>query len=289
MTSPLVSVVMPCLNAEATILRSIDSVLTQSCADIELIVVDNGSTDGTLAILESLTDPRLIYLHEPVRGVSYARNRGLQQACGRYVAFLDADDTWDRNFLAKMTAALDVNPEAILAYCGWQNLGVEGERGRPFVPPVYEGPNKMQTLLVNNRWPIHACLARLSDVRATGGFDTRLIIAEDYLLWLELAVRGRLLRVPEVLAYYHHHEGQQATKDKALTVLHLMQAKLTFLSRHPQVVQALGLRETYKLTWGLLIEQAKAFGQEARTAKPLKARLLSLLGKRARRCMDRPL
>lgn len=262
---PLVSVVMPCLNAQNHVRRAVQSVLGQTLGDLELIVVDNGSTDSTPYILSSIEDRRLRVLTEPERGVSRARNTGLHAAQGHYLAFLDADDTWEPTFLEKMHAALSVQPDAAIAYCGWQNLSPDGVRCQPFIPPEYEGPDKLERLLVNNRWPIHAVLARRADVLSVGGFDSRLFIAEDYLLWLEMSLRGRLLRVPEVLAYYHHHDGTQATDDKAMVIVQLLTAKFIFLAHHPEVKEVLGAQVVDRLTWGLLLEGTLALrAQEPR-------------------------
>lgn len=258
MTPPLVSVIMPCLNGERHIQMAIDSVLAQTFGDFELIVVDNGSTDRTPEILNSLNDPRLKVFTLRERGVSRARNLGLREARGTFIAFLDSDDTWNVAFLEKMHTALMENPQAILAYCGWQNLGLPGPRGEPFIPPDYETPDKAAALLGGCRWPIHACLTRHTAIIEAGGFNTHLIIAEDYLLWMEVSVIAPIIRVPEVLAQYHHHDGVQATHNRALAVLDTFRAKQLFLQRHPEIATQLGPDKTESLTWGKLMEQGDA-------------------------------
>ena len=155
-----ISIVMPCYNAAAHLPASIGSVLAQTCGDWELIAVDDGSTDATLDWLRSQTDPRIRVHAQSNRGVSAARNAGLARARGRYVAFLDADDTWAADYLDRMLAALQGSPGAVLAYCGWQNLGLPDGRGAPFVPPDYENADKAETLFAGCRWPIHAALVK---------------------------------------------------------------------------------------------------------------------------------
>jgi len=130
--------------------------------------------------------------------------------------------------------------DAVLAYCGWQNVGMAGARGNPFIPPDYETPDKMAALLEGCRWPIHACLADARAIHEAGGFDPRLVVAEDYLLWLEVATRGPIVRVAEVLAQYQHHGGVQATKHHARAVLDTLRAKQIFLTHHPEVAAAVG-------------------------------------------------
>lgn len=251
-----VSVVIPCFNAEAHLPRSVGSVLGQSCADWELIAVDDGSRDGTLAWLRGLTDPRIRVVAQDNLGVSAARNTGLRAARAPLVAFLDADDAWSPDFLEKMMVALQDRPDAVLAYCGWQNVGLPGPRGEPFVPPDYERPNKAEILFAGCRWPVHAALARSEAVRAAGGFNPRLRQAEDYALWLEMAHGSPIVRLPEVLAYYHFHGGHQASGDRARSALHLLAAQRDFLRRHARFARRLGWRGRRRILYGGLLREA---------------------------------
>ena len=256
--NPGISIIMPCLNGEQNIQTAIDSVLTQTFDDFELIVVDNGSTDRTPEILSAVNDSRLRVLTLPERGVSRARNLGLRKARGAFIAFLDSDDTWSAEFLEKMYTALASDAKAALAYCGWQNLGLPGPRGEPFVPPDYETPDKAAALLEGCRWPIHACLTRYAAITQAGGFNPRLTIGEDYLLWMEVSVIGSIIRVPEVLARYHHHDGVQATHNQALAALDTFRAKQLFLRRHPEIAKQLGPDRIESLTWDKLIHEGNA-------------------------------
>lgn len=250
---PVVSVVMPCFNAQRHLPRSMASLQAQTCEDWQLIAIDDGSTDGTLNWLRAQTDPRIRVLSQANAGVSAARNAGLAQCSGDYVAFLDADDTWAPDFMERLRNSLSSQPAAVLAYCGWQNLGIEGARGEPFVPPDYDGPGKTLALLEGCRWPIHACLTRRSAIEHAGGFENSLKIGEDYLLWMEVAAQGSILRVPEVLAFYHHHDGPQATDNQVLGALDTLRAKQIFLQRHPDIAHRLGRETVDDLLWGRLI------------------------------------
>ncbi len=255
MMAPTVSIVMPCYNAVAHLPASVGSVLAQTFSDWELIAVDDGSGDATLAWLQARTDERIRPLAQSNRGVSAARNAGLAVARGHYVAFLDADDTWDEGFLEKMLAALQARPDAVLAYCGWQNLGLPGGRGAPFVPPEYETPDKAETLFAGCRWPVHAALVRREAVLAANGFDTALKNAEDYALWLRVATTAPIVRVPEVLAFYHFHGAGQASSDRARAALQHWQAQHDFLATHPALRTALGRTRIRALTTGELLQR----------------------------------
>ncbi len=110
------SVIVPCYNAQATVARAVRSVLAQTDGDFEIIAIDDGSSDETLRELRGVEDPRLrIVAHERNRGISAARNSGLAAATGEFLAFLDADDEWERDFLARMHAA---RGEGDAAVCG---------------------------------------------------------------------------------------------------------------------------------------------------------------------------
>lgn len=253
--NPTVSIIMPCYNAAAHLPASIGSVLAQTCADWELIAVDDGSNDATLAWLQAQTDSRIRVCRQSNQGVSVARNTGLAAARGRYVAFLDADDTWATDFLDKLLAALQGRPDAVLAYCGWQNLGRTGARGEPFVPPDYENASKAETLFAGCRWPIHAALVKREAVLEANSFDPVLKNAEDYALWLRVATAAPIVRVPEVLAYYHFHGGNQASQDHARAALQHWQVQRQYLATHPELGAALGAARIRTLTSGELLKR----------------------------------
>lgn len=255
----LVSIIMPCFNAAQHLPRSFASVLDQTYPNLELIAVDDGSSDGTLAWLQAQTDSRVRVLSQPNRGVSAARNAGLRLTRGQYVAFLDSDDTWSPEFIKRMLFALEQNKGAAIAYSGWQNLGVAGGRGEPFIPPDYEVPDKQAALLVGNRWPIHAALTRKERVIEARGFDESLAIAEDYLLWLEIASYHPIIRVPEAIAFYHHHSGVQATNNTIRAAKQTLEAKTKFLVRHPDMAANIGRNRIRKLLYGELLAQGYQF------------------------------
>lgn len=246
---PAVSIVMPCFNSLAHLPMSVSSVLAQTFDNWELIVVDDGSTDRSHEWLMTQGDHRLVVLQQTNQGVSAARNAGLALARGEFVAFLDADDSWAPNFLATMLAALAAQPQAALAYCGWQNVGIPGGRGQPFVPPEYETPDKEEKLFAGCRWPIHAAMVRRLAITSAGGFNRTLKNAEDYALWLEIAAKAPIVRVPEVLAYYHFHGAGQASSNKPRAVEHLLTAQQAYVRTHPDFARRVGRAELRRLMY----------------------------------------
>ena len=254
---PKVSIVMPCYNAAAHLLASVGSVQAQTHIDWELVIVDDGSTDDSWLVLQKLAhaDSRIRVFQQPNAGAAAARNHALQEASGVYAAFLDSDDTWHPEFLEAMTATLDANPDAGIAYCGWQNIGLGKGRDEPFIPPEYENSGKVEALLGGCRWPIHGALVRTHIIKDAGCFDENLSSCMDYDLWLRLGTTHRLVRVPRVLAYYHHHGGEQITRNRARIALNHWRAQRKYLRANPDVIDALGKNRTQQLTDGELLHR----------------------------------
>jgi glycosyltransferase involved in cell wall biosynthesis len=230
MGTPLVSIIMPCYNGGAFLAEAIASVLGQTLQDFELIVVDDGSTDGSAGILARYGD-RVRVIRQANRGVSAARNAGIEAASGEFIAFLDADDYWEPDFLDAMVKGM-ADPRTAIAYCGWQNVGVG--QGKPFVPPDYEGAEKMHHLLrFASLWPIHAILIRRSLMPVGVPFNPAYPACEDYDLWLRIASFHRIQLVPRVLAYYRKHGDANATSDQARVARYNLLVKQRFLADFP--------------------------------------------------------
>jgi glycosyltransferase involved in cell wall biosynthesis len=246
---PAVSVIMPCYNAERFLPTSVGSVLAQTFTDWELIAVDDGSTDGTASWLSSVADHRVRVVGQPNRGLPGARNTGIRNATGQFLAFLDADDSWHPEFLQEMVTALSQNAGAGIAYCGWQNLRLASGRGQPFIPPDYEDDDKIVSLLSGCRWPVHAALIRQELAFAAEGFDEAQQAAEDFDFWLRTATRAPIIRVPRVLAFYHHHGPGQMSANRARMAHFQLRAQRKFLRKHPDLVSQLGRRRIRQMLW----------------------------------------
>jgi len=253
-----ISVIMPCYNTAPYLPASVESVLAQTWRDWGLIIANDGSSDDTLSWLQSQNDPCIRWLDQIRSGAGAASNAGGAEAAGRYVAFLDADDTWAADFLGKILAALQACLDLALVYCGWQNVGLPGGRGEPFVTPDYENATKVETLFAGCRWPIHAALVKREAVLTAGEFDPALKNAEDYALWLRIATTAPIARVPVVLAFYHFHGAAQAPSNKARAALHHLHAQQYYLARRPDSSAVLGKRRVRELTLGELLKHGYA-------------------------------
>jgi glycosyltransferase involved in cell wall biosynthesis len=253
---PLISVVMPCFNAEEYLREAVDSVLAQTYPRVELIVVDDGSTDKSRDILNEYGS-RIRVIAQANRGPYPARNLGVSESRGELLAFLDADDWWTTDCLEKLHAALVARPDAALAYCGWQNVGFSGGQGAPHVPPDYELEDKATRFLrAASPWPIHAALVRREAFEEVGGFDLDLHSCMDYDLWLRIAVSRPIVLVPEVMAFYRRHVSGQITSAQWRQARNVWKVKRKFLREHPELTQHLQPAEIRGLVDGGLLARA---------------------------------
>ena len=255
----LVTVIMPCYNAAPFIEKAALSVLEQSYPDVELVIVDDGSTDNSAAIVKQISNTypdRITLLHQSQKGPYVARNRGLAHASGKFIAFLDADDWWREDFLEKLHAALINNRDAALAYCGWQNTGLKGGRGDPYVPPDYEAEGKTERFLrAASPWPIHAALVHRHVIDALGGFQTYLPTCMDYDFWLRIGMAHSIILVPEVMAFYRHHQQGQIISKQWRQAQNTWTVKKTFVRDCPDLVSDLGEEKLRTLIDGGLLQR----------------------------------
>jgi len=249
-----ISVVMPCFNSARFLAEAIESVHAQGYGDVELIVVDDGSTDESLSILRR-HDGAIRLIEQSRRGPYPARNAGLAVCTGEFVAFLDSDDLWRPDALQLLHDAL-TRHGADLAYCGWQNVG-DTVQGEPFVPPAYEKDDPVEQFLRSCPWPIHAALVKRSLVRQLGGFSERRFSSMDYDFWLRaLALTRNMVRVPEVLATYRWHGTGQISAVKSRQVLDALAVQRDFITAHPDLVAHLSRARLRELTDGRVLDQA---------------------------------
>ena len=276
---PATSIIMPCFNAADYVGEAIASVFAQSDPDFELIVVDDGSTDASPSILseqQRLRGDRLRVLSQTNRGPFPARNLALGVARGEYVTFLDADDWWHPEFLAKMRSALRTSG-AELAYCGWHIVG--STTLKPFIPPPYEGDGLLAALLSGCPLTVHSVLLERSLIQAVNGFSTRYFSAMDVDLWLRIALRaGRLVRVPEVLAFYRYRESGQISSVKWRQALDAYRVRRDFVRNHPQLAERFGKKRLDALIKKALhdIAYEAYWKRDIDSSQPLFRKLLQL-------------
>ncbi len=207
-----ISIVIPTYNHARYVAQAIDSALGQTHAEREIIVVDDGSTDGTQAVLQEYGE-RIVSIRQANAGLSAARNAGLALARGEYVLFLDADDLIPPHKLAMQGAYLDAHPEYGLTYGAWQHIDAGGGQLLREVRPRRSGA-VLHALLRREFFPaIGSVLVRRSCFDHVGNFDPALRAAEDMDMWLRIAVAGyRFGYQDEVLFYYRDTPGSMSTR-----------------------------------------------------------------------------
>lgn len=206
-SGPLVSVIIPNYNYAAYLGQAIDSVLGQSYPSVEVLVVDDGSTDGSEAVLRGYGD-RIRWFRQSRQGVSAARNRGIQESRGDLIAFLDADDLWRPEKLTRQVELLR-DPQVGMVFCGLQRIDAAG---RLLEISVEGHGGQVLKDIALLRWPGapgigSTALIRKACLDRVGGCDPELSTSADWDLWRRLACHYELAMVPEPLICYRMHEG----------------------------------------------------------------------------------
>jgi glycosyltransferase involved in cell wall biosynthesis len=196
--NPLVTVIMAVYNGQRFLRPAIDSVVGQTFRDLELIVINDGSTDGTRGILESYDDPRMTAVHQDNMGQTAARNKGLALARGKYIAIQDADDISLQDRLAKQVAFLDSNGD-----CGllgsWAYVISGDEEIIGTVRPRTSHRGIVASLAFGNQFIHSSVMFRDRCVQTLGNYDETALYAEDYEFALRISSRYRLANLPEYL------------------------------------------------------------------------------------------
>jgi len=223
--NPLVSVVVITYNGAEFVGHAIESVLQQSWQNLELIVVDDGSTDDTPSVIGRFNDPRLKFLRQSNRGPNAARNYGIRESQGDFIAFLDCDDWWVPDKLCRQMARAREAPRAGLVYSLALSVRSSGEAGDSF-GTVYNG-RIIDRLLLGNCIAGSASSALVSRkaIEAVGMFDESLQYAEDWEYWIRIASQFEVACVPEYDVYLLSRPGSRgknalATRDQSLMFIH---------------------------------------------------------------------
>ncbi|EME20387.1 glycosyltransferase family 2 protein [Rhodococcus triatomae] len=205
MNTPLVTVLVPAYNAALHLRESIDTILAQDFRDFELLVVDDGSTDDTPAVLASVDDPRLRVVRQDNTGLVGALNRGLDEARGEFVARMDADDPMPAGRLSAQMRAMHADPGLIVCGTDYELFGAATGRVRM---PLSDKACR-QRMLMGSPHCGASVMIRSSVLDRTGlRFRPEFAHAEDYRMWAEMSEHGRLGNLPMVGYLYRIHESQ---------------------------------------------------------------------------------
>ncbi len=224
---PIVSVIMPCFNQGHFIEEAVESVIAQTFTPVEIIIINDGSTDdATVRLLHHYQKPNVSIIHTDNHGPSAARNVGIHQAKGQYILPVDADDLIDSTYLAKAVPILESQPEVGIVYTQAELFGA---KTGSFDLPPYQFPDILLGNMIFN-----SSLYRKADWEKVGGYNKNMVCGwEDYDFWLSIIELGRdVFRIPEVL--YCHREVENS-RSQQMTQEDWVKSYAQIFANHPQL------------------------------------------------------
>lgn len=235
------SVLIGCWNNASTLPAAAESILTQTLSDLELVIVDDGSTDSTPQLAGELAagDPRVRYLPLAHMGISGSLNEGLRAAAAEFVAFQDADDWSEPARLERELAVFERRPEVVVVGCRMRE--VDGAGGELAPRTSFAAGDVNEALMRFNPIPNSCAMVRRAAALDAGGFDPRYRYAMDYDLWLRLAERGAVVTLDEPLAVRVMGGANVAARKERAQTLEAIRIRLAALRRRRTVRGAEGL------------------------------------------------
>lgn len=263
-SQPLLSVITPAFNAEAYLPACIESVLGQTFRNFELLIVDDGSTDGTAEIVShyAASDRRVRGFRGPNRGVSHARNVAMRHAKGRFFALLDADDEWEPSFAMEQLRVFRRTPELAVVSGNGKNVGGGALDGQPVRPwPADARPVRFIDLIEQIDAVFIMSVFRREVYEAIGGFNESLYRSEDYEYWLRASAAGFLIETnPQPLARYRRRSDSMSADQPAMfeSIMRVLTAAREFRAR-PKADELGAIdRQLERLRAGRLLTLGKA-------------------------------
>lgn len=213
---PLVSIVISVFNKKRFVVESIKSALNQTYENIEVIVVDDASTDSSFELICSISDPRVKVYRIEHAGPSGCKNYGYEQSTGAFVAFLDADDLWDREKLTTHIEALNEHPESGLCFSLTRIIDESGNE--LFCEAPYSVPNNWYQAMLQRNYLMSGSnsVHRRESLQHVGLFDTTLKASADWDLYIRCAREFPLVLIPQALVRYRHSQEQYSLDVRAI-------------------------------------------------------------------------
>lgn len=205
-----VSVIIPAYNAMSYLPQTVESVLKQSFTDFEVIIVNDGSSDGIEQWVDTITDNRVRLISQKNQGTATARNTGIADAKGAYIAFLDSDDLWEVSNLEKQVYCLDNNPDVGLVYVWVKSIDAEGNdlgqiHGNNSCGYVWE--KMLQENIIRSG---SASMVRRDCFEKSGVFDQNIKLSEDWEMWIRIAKNYSFAVIKEPLVSYRFHANNKS-------------------------------------------------------------------------------
>ncbi len=214
------SIIVPLYNKEKEIKHTLDTLFNQSFSDFEVIIVNDGSTDNSAEIVKAYHNEKIRLFNQVNGGAATARNKGVELAKSEWVAFLDADDEWKSNYLAKVVNAIEEYPEAVLIGTNYEIIE-DGERVVLDYPMIGKGTEVLKNYFISGReytplWT-SAVVMKKDVFQQLGGFPMECKTCEDVDLWCKVALTGQIIYINEPLAVYNRGNVSMLSKSKDTT------------------------------------------------------------------------
>ena len=292
---PKISVIIPTYNRAHYINEAIDSALAQTYQNVEIVVVDDGSTDETRAVLKGYED-KIRYFYQGHQGVAAARNFGIEKSSGQYLAFLDDDDIWFQEMLEVQVAYLEAHPEVGMVHADILIMDETSDNPRPRerilakgLPPEIEEPIAVRgdirgpipsgyilpELIIRNVIMIQTAVVRRSCFNEVGLFDQDSRLSQDYHLWLRIARKFPIAYLDRPLAIYRIHTTNMS-RDRVSARKRHLEALKKVLRLNPEVFDDVGLDDhfaiRFKIAYWLFNQgsyiEARRYFSKARRIRP---------------------
>ncbi len=218
-SNPAISVIIPLFNKKETVGRALKSVLSQSFGNFEIIVVDDGSTDGGFSVVENHDDKRIRLIQQENKGVSNARNRGIAESFSEFVAFLDADDEWHPDFLKTVVALKEENSDCNVFATAYKRCNAKGEIENIKIKSVagQRLDNFFEVASISDPpFCTISVMVNKQSLQQVGGFPEGIYQGEDLLTWARLAVNNKIAYSTEPLSIFHTGETSHMDKPKRI-------------------------------------------------------------------------
>lgn len=206
----MISVVIPLYNKEQSITNTLQTVLNQTYQDFEVVIVDDGSTDHSVEEVAKVTDPRIRLIHQSNTGVSAARNQGIEEARGEFIAFLDADDEWNPDYLKTQYKLTQKYPECSVFACNYEFKDAQGKVTPTIIRKL---PFKGVDGILSNYFEVASCshpplwtsavMVKKNAIQSIGGFPIGIKSGEDLLTWARLTVNGQIAYAKQAYAVFN--------------------------------------------------------------------------------------
>ena len=224
----LVSILLPVYNGETYLAESLDSVLAQTYQNWELVIINDGSTDGTESLISKYQDKRIRYLpNDGNKGIIFSLNRGLRESNGAYIARLDADDIALPHRLEKQVRFLSENPDYAMCGSYFQTIDSNGR----FLKNVRFPANNRdaQSYLLLHNCFCHSAIMMRTSIAKELKYDEKFQVCEDYDLWYRISRSGKILNLPEFTTLYRVHDNNMSTRKSEIMFAHVNKINIRIL------------------------------------------------------------